>query len=66
MHTIFFDNFQNKKVTLSFQANIQDPNYIVINYSEHVLNKKEREDFKSLIKDTYGITVLSRAKALSK
>ncbi|WP_339048025.1 hypothetical protein [Candidatus Mesenet endosymbiont of Phosphuga atrata] len=58
--------FQNKKVTLSFQANIQDPNYIAINYSEHILNKKERDDFKSLIKDTYGITVLSRAKALSK
>ncbi|XGA08494.1 MAG: hypothetical protein U0X86_000737 [Wolbachia endosymbiont of Xenopsylla cheopis] len=58
--------FQNKKVTLSFQANIQDPNYIAINYSEHVLNKKEREDFKSLIKDTYGITVLSRTKTLSR
>ncbi|WP_339045297.1 hypothetical protein [Candidatus Mesenet endosymbiont of Agriotes lineatus] len=58
--------FQNKKVTLSFQINGQDQNYIAINYSEHILNKKERDDFKSLIKDTYGITVLSKAKALSK
>ncbi len=55
--------FQNKKVTLSFQANIQNSNYIAINYSEHVLNKKEREDFKLLFKDTYGLTILSKTKS---
>ncbi len=49
--------FKNKKVTLSFQ---QDANYIAVDYSEHVLNKKERDDFKSLIRDSYGINVLSR------
>ncbi|GFR25811.1 putative phage related protein [Trichonephila clavata] len=55
--------FESKKVTLSFQANIHDPNYIAINYSEHVLNKKEREDFKSLFKNIYGLTILSKAKS---
>ncbi|WP_395461639.1 hypothetical protein [Wolbachia endosymbiont (group A) of Therophilus tumidulus] len=55
--------FESKKVTLSFQASIHDPNYIAINYSEHVLNKKEREDFKSLFKNIYGLTILSKAKS---
>lgn len=49
--------FKSKKVTLSFQV---DTHNIAVDYSEHVLNKKEREDFKSLIRDSYGITVLSR------
>lgn len=58
--------FKNKKVTLSFQVDMANENYIVIDYSEYVLNKKEREDFKSLVKDNYGIVVLSKAKALSR
>lgn len=53
--------FNNKKVTLSFQ--VQDSNYIAINYSEHILNKKEREDFKLLFKNTYGLTILSKAQS---
>lgn len=52
--------FKSKKVTLSFQADTQYANYIEVDYSEHVLNKKERDDFKSLIRDSYGITVLSK------
>jgi len=55
--------FREKKVTLSFQSNVQNHNYIAINYSEHVLNKAEREDFKSLVKDSYGLTILSKTKS---
>ncbi|WP_349967796.1 hypothetical protein [Wolbachia endosymbiont of Armadillidium arcangelii] len=51
--------FKNKKVTLSFR--VQDSSYIAINYSEHVLDKKEREDFKLLFRNTYGLTILSKA-----
>lgn len=53
--------FQNKKVTLFFKKNQYDPNYITIYYSEHVLNKKERESFKLLMKETYGLTILPKA-----
>ncbi|WP_265034133.1 MULTISPECIES: hypothetical protein [Wolbachia] len=52
--------FKSKKVTLSFQTDTQYANYIEIDYSEYVLNRKERDDFKSLIRDSYGITVLSK------
>lgn len=52
--------FRNKKVTLSFHANTD---YIAINYSEHVLDKKEREDFKLMFSNTYGLTILSKAKS---
>lgn len=50
--------FQKKKVSLFFKRN---QNYTVIFYSEHVLNRKEREDFKSLMKETYGLTILPKA-----
>lgn len=50
--------FQNKKVTLFFKRN---QHYTIIYYSEHVLNKKEREDFKSLMKESYGLTILPKA-----
>ncbi|APR98640.1 hypothetical protein [Wolbachia endosymbiont of Folsomia candida] len=53
--------FQHKKITLFFKKNQHDPNYIIVYYSEHVLNKKERESFKLLMKETYGLTILPKA-----
>ncbi|BET29058.1 MULTISPECIES: hypothetical protein [Wolbachia] len=50
--------FLEKKVTLFFKRN---EHYTIIYYSEHILNKKEREDFKSLMKETYGLTILPKA-----
>jgi hypothetical protein len=50
--------FQNKKVTLSFK---DSEGYIAIYYSEHPLNKKEREDLNIHMKQIYGLTILSRA-----
>ncbi len=50
--------FQEKKVTLFFKRN---EHYTIIYYSEHILNKKEREDFKSLMKEAYGLTILPKA-----
>lgn len=53
--------FQEKKVTLFFKKNQHDPSYITVYYSEHVLNKEERENFKLLMKENYGLTILPKA-----
>lgn len=50
--------FQGKKIGLFFK---QSDEYITIYYSEHPLNKKEREDFKTYMKQFYGLTILPRA-----
>lgn len=50
--------FKEKKVTMFFKRN---QHYTIIYYSEHILNKKEREDFKSLMRETYGLTILPKA-----
>ncbi len=47
--------FQNKKVTFSFKVSGE------IYYSEHPLNKKEREDLKKHMEQSYGLKILSRA-----
>ncbi|GFR06853.1 uncharacterized protein gp10 [Trichonephila clavata] len=50
--------FQGKKIGLFFKRSDE---YIAIYYSEHPLNKKEREDFKAYMKQFYGLTILPRA-----
>lgn len=50
--------FQGKKIGLFFKRSDE---YIAIYYSEHPLNKREREDFKAYIKQFYGLTILPRA-----
>jgi len=50
--------FQGKKIGLFFKRSGE---YITIYYSEHPLNKKEREDFKAYMKQFYGLTILSKA-----
>ncbi|MDN5248197.1 MAG: hypothetical protein QWI36_03620 [Wolbachia endosymbiont of Tyrophagus putrescentiae] len=50
--------FRGKKIGLFFKTSGE---YIAIYYSEHPLNKKEREDFKVYMKQSYGLTILSRA-----
>ena len=52
--------FQGKKVTLSFKSNSQNFEFVTIYYSEYILNKKEREEFKSLMKEYYGLVILSK------
>ncbi|WP_353277991.1 hypothetical protein [Wolbachia endosymbiont (group B) of Longitarsus flavicornis] len=47
--------FQNKKVTFSFKISGE------VYYSEHPLNKKEREDLKKHMEQSYGLKILSRA-----
>ncbi|MDR1139418.1 MAG: hypothetical protein LBJ80_04170 [Rickettsiales bacterium] len=47
--------FQNKKVTFSFKSSGE------IYYSEHPLNKKEREELKKHMEQSYALTILSRA-----
>ncbi|WP_265022430.1 hypothetical protein [Wolbachia endosymbiont (group B) of Ischnura elegans] len=47
--------FQNKKVTFSFKSSGE------IYYSEHPLNKKEREELKKHMEQSYGLKILSRA-----
>ncbi|WP_342068453.1 hypothetical protein [Wolbachia endosymbiont (group B) of Melanargia galathea] len=50
--------FQGKKIGLFFKSSDE---YIAIYYSEHPLNKKEREEFKAYMKQSYGLTILSKA-----
>ncbi|WP_254229476.1 hypothetical protein [Wolbachia pipientis] len=50
--------FQGKKIGLFFKSS---DDYIAIYYSEHPLNKKEREEFKAYMKQSYGLTILSKA-----
>jgi hypothetical protein len=47
--------FKDKKLTLFFEPSGK------IDYLEHPLNKKEREDFKTHMKTLYGLTILPRA-----
>lgn len=50
--------FQGKRIGLFFKSS---GDYIAVYYSEHPLNKKEREEFKAYMKQFYGLTILSRA-----
>lgn len=50
--------FKDKRLTLSLKSNGE---YIAIYYSEHPLNKREREDLKAHMEQSYGLTILSRA-----
>lgn len=49
--------FQGKKIGLFFKRSSE---YIAIYYLEHLLNKKEREEFKAYMKQFYGLTILPR------
>ena len=54
--------YQNKRITLYFRCLDEACDHIRICYSEHVLDKNAREIFKSWMRDTYGLTILPKAK----
>jgi len=54
--------FRKKRVSLILEESEEDANAIVVRYSDHRLNARERVAFEDHMRDEYGITVLSTEK----